>query len=1230
MTQATATAGLFRLHRSGGGPAVQPTAEQLAVIHNGLQRLKVLAGPGTGKSATLVESVAERLAQRGVSPESVLVLTFSRRAATELASRITRRLGITTREPIVRTLHSYAYSLLRARAMRSGEPEPRLLAAGESDQMVRELLAGQRESGRGNWPPAVSAALTSPAFAAELRELMLRTAERGITPSRLAELGRRRRRPEWQAAAMFAREYQDVSDLRQGSSGLGAALDQAELTRAALGLLAQDAVLAAEQSRIRRIFVDEFQDVDPSQAALIQALASGADELVVFGDPDQSIYGFRGSDPAALRDLDVDDTVMLTGSRRMSAEVLAASRRVARMLPGVSTHRQLIAVGAAEPAPDRAQGASTTNAAVGTMDAASGTMDAASGTMDAASGTMDAAAGVVDAAAGHVGSESARNGRVIVRTMPTAATEAAYVADELRRAHLQSGVRWSDMAVLVRSPVAALPALRRAFAAAGVPLTTSRQDEQLTADPVVAALLTVLQCGRQPSSLTGQVALDLLASPAGGTDSQSLRRLRRMIRAEQPDGGPTPDLLAAVLAGAPLPDRVPEEFQRPVRRVRAMLDAARMGAADAAAEQSLWKVWQASELEEQLVSASLRGGRAGQRADQTLDGVMSLFSMAADQADRTPLAGVEAFLDMVTGQRIPGDPTARGARSGDAVSVLSAHAAKGLEWDVVALAGVAEGSWPVLRPRVSLLGTSEVFDAAAGLPSSMPTTAALLQEERRLFYVAVTRARHTVIATSVADQDTVPSRFLFELAGAEEELPAGWPAAADGGQRRGLHLTDLIAELRSVVTDPSVPEQTAHSAAVQLARLAAAGVVGADPRDWYGLAARSTDEPAIPAGSPVTVSPSAVDSLSTCALRGVLERRGARGATSQQQIEGIVVHALVDGLAKGVSRAVLEDEMEGFLRQQHHLPPWLVARTRRALESMLTAAQSWVAALPAGRTMVASELRLSVPVPPSDIRSDSAAGEAARPVRLEGRADRLDRTADGSLIVVDFKTGATVPSKAKVLENTQLAVYQLALDLGASAGLGPRASGAQADEPPLDPEEEEMLGTPVVRPEPARPADRTRADRTTRAAVQTSEDRTRAGRDRLDPGGREPGYAATDSADTDSADTDSADTDSADTDSADTDSADTDGADTDGVDTGSAGRGRSGGAELVYLRTGSPQIRQQPALTAEQLSQWRRIVRGSAEQLALSISTAQENRYCERCPVRSSCPLQPEGRQVTR
>jgi len=512
---------------------------------------------------------------------------------------------------------------------------------------------------------------------------------------------------------------------------------------------------------------------------------------------------------------------------------------------------------------------------------------------------------------------------------------------------------------------------------------------------------------------------------------------------------------------------------------------------------------------------------------------------------------------------------------------------------------VNEGRWPVLRTRPSLLGTEEVLDAAAGLPPAALDSTAAMQEERRLFYVAATRARTRLIATAVLDQDTVPSRFLYELTGSDDEFASDWPREQDGTGRRGLHLADLVAELRRVVTDPTVPEHSSRAAATQLARLAAAGVVGAHPRDWYGVAQRSTSAPAVPDGARVTVSPSAVESLARCALRGVLERRGASGTSSQQQIEGIVVHALVDGLARGVDRGELVTEMERFLAQQTHVPPWLLARTRRALEAMLTAAQTWMAQH-TERTLVGSEVRLSVAVPP-------VAGEPrTREVRLEGRADRLDRVADGSLVVVDFKTGATVPSKASVAENVQLAVYQLAIELGAADGIG---------------------STSAPRPALTAPASSTRSH-----GPQGTEDRIRPLLDEPLPdeplpaelrtggplpggrGGRLPGGPLPDEPLPEEPPPDEMLDEQQDLDQ--------------GGDPYPAER--SGGAELIYLRSGSPNVREQGPLDRQGALAWRATVRGAAERLAASVSLAQENRYCERCPVRSSCPLQPEGRQVTR
>ncbi|MDQ2846228.1 MAG: UvrD-helicase domain-containing protein, partial [Actinomycetota bacterium] len=471
---ATAPAVRYRLrrpvHQAG---QLLPSADQRRVIDNSHRRLRVLAGPGTGKTATIVEAVAQRVEQRGVDPARILVLTFSRRAATDLTDRLIHRLAVTTAEPLVRTLHSYAYALLKAEAARGGAPAPRMLGAAESDRMVADLLAGQLESGAAGWPAHLRPALASRAFAAELRDLVLRTGERALSPAKIAELGRKHKRPEWVAAARLAKEYQQVVDLRMGTTGLGTALDQAELTLAALDLLGRDEVLAAEQARIRRVFVDEYQDIDPAQAALVERLAGGADELVVVGDPDQSIYAFRGSDPGALRRIDTDATVALRVSRRAGTALLAATRRLAALLPGTADHRELVAA------------------------------------------------------------EGIPAGAVEIRVLPTAAREAAYIADRLRRAHLTDGVPWSQMAVIVRSPAASLPTLRRAFSVAGVPMAVSADDRGPLGDPVAAALVMLVECGLDPALLDGARAQELLAAPlggAGGLDALSLRRLRRAVR----------------------------------------------------------------------------------------------------------------------------------------------------------------------------------------------------------------------------------------------------------------------------------------------------------------------------------------------------------------------------------------------------------------------------------------------------------------------------------------------------------------------------------------------------------------------------------------------------------------------------------------------------------------------------------------------------------------------------
>src|ERR687891_2379392 len=181
---------LVRTPRAAVSAPVLDAAQRRVVEHRG-GPLLVLAGPGTGKTTTLVEAVVDRIERDGVDPGQILVLTFSRRAAAELRQRIAQRLARTVREPLARTFHSYAFGLLRREAVQRGEQAPRLLTGAEQDLLIRELLRGDLdELGADYWPPRLRPALSTRGLAEELRDLLMRAVERGVGPVELAALGR--------------------------------------------------------------------------------------------------------------------------------------------------------------------------------------------------------------------------------------------------------------------------------------------------------------------------------------------------------------------------------------------------------------------------------------------------------------------------------------------------------------------------------------------------------------------------------------------------------------------------------------------------------------------------------------------------------------------------------------------------------------------------------------------------------------------------------------------------------------------------------------------------------------------------------------------------------------------------------------------------------------------------------------------------------------------------------
>jgi superfamily I DNA/RNA helicase/RecB family exonuclease len=946
----------YRLVRRARPPVAVPVldeAQRRVVEHPG-GPLLVLAGPGTGKTTTLVEAAAARV-RSGVPIDDILLLTFGRRAATELRDRLTARLGRTSREPLARTFHSYAFGVLRLAAVAGGLPAPRLLTGPEQDVIVRDLIAGDAAENRSPWPSELAPALATRGFAGELRDLLLRAVERGLDGPRLSALGRRYDRADWVAAGTFLTEYQNVTALSRPG-----AYDPAELIQAAVGALRDDPeLLAAERGRRRRIFVDEYQDTDPSQAELLSLLADGADELIVVGDPDQSIYAFRGADASAMRDaadrFGDPPVVALATCRRSGAALLAASRRIAAQLPGPAAQRRLI------PAPQLPPG------------------------------------------------------NIDVCVLRSATEEAGYVATVLRRAHLEDGLAWSRMAVVVRSTQTALPILRRALTTAGVPVSVRGEDLPLPDQPAVAHMLTALRCVVLEEPIGEDVADALVLGPIGRGDPLVLRRLRRELRRQaRASGEPEAGVLGRAVLDPSATLALPERLGGPLGRVSSSLLAGREQARrGASAEEVLWAMWEPTGLPVLWERASGLGGPSGAAADRDLDSVLALFAAAARFTDRLPQAGAAQFLEHLAAQQIPGDALFARDADSDAVQILTAHASKGLEWDLVCVASVQEGSWPDLRQRGSLLGSEILVDVLAG--RHVPNAASFapqLAEERRLFYVAITRARRRLVVTAVSGQDEQPSRLLDELDPIDGEREVTIPP-------RGVHLPGLIAELRSAVCDPAATRSERSAAASELARLAVEGISGADPDDWWGLAEPSVEGPIADPDRPVRISPSRIDSFLICELRDVLRGVGASDGDQVSASLGTLIH---DVAAKAAPDADLE-EFERLLDegwgQLDFGALWLAVNERARAREILDRLIGWLRRTRDELTLVAVE-------EPFDVVTGD--------VELVGRVDRIEKDRDGRLVVVDLKTGKSKPRTDDLPHHPQLGAYQLAVALGGFAG----------------------------------------------------------------------------------------------------------------------------------------------------------------------------------------------------
>ncbi len=938
-----------------------------AVSHRGTP-LFIAGGPGTGKTSVLIEAAVARISS-GQDPDSILMLTYGRQRASEMRDAIALRTTSTAHEPLARTFHSLAYSILK---MNTGEAyyEPILLSGPEQENFIEQLLQGDVTDGYRKWPIDLQDGedkkgnpLLTQGFIRELRDLIMRANERGITPEQLAERGNQVGEKYWAPAADFWSRYKEIMAIREDAAGdAKMRIDPSELISITIAYLKSNEPLRAQiQGRLKTIMVDEFQESDPAQRALLD-LICGSD-LVIAYDGDSAVGRFRGADPDGLKS-EVDkylakgaEHITLTNSYRSTPEIFEIAQSVTSQFRAPSPTRKRSCTYTEKPELDKA---------------------------------FDLA------------------------RLSSQSEEAQYIAYHFKRAHLMHAIPYSQMAVILRTAGTQASALRRAFAQVSIPVAGDL--EALSANPALAPFILLARVATGGQVLNLDTCERLLISEFGGADSISIRRIRTALLEARDDAtdsrGGTQLLIDAIDKGD-----IPIEDSASLTRVHELLAHARksVGKKGARGEDLLWAIWDNAKTSdnEKLSTAwrntALRGGNRGAAADRDLDAMIQLFDGAQRFTERFPYSQPSAYLDELARESIVGDIiTSQGVRP-DVVEILTVHSAKGRQWELVAVAGLQEGVWPNLRQRSSLLGSERLVERErhgdlARLELDVIAASALAEDERRLLHVAVSRARQGLIVTAVQREDDEPSAYFEEL-----DKNSGLEDAPITEVPRPLTTSALIATLRQ-----SLGSKDATAAAGILKTLAEAEIHSADPANWTGALAISSTESVVDQGADVQVSPSGAENFTECGVKWFLEKNGGTNGDSTAQILGSAIHefARIKVEEPGITDADLISKLQSSWSLINPTDGWVSTTALKRAIKMLERFARYHAA--SNRTVVGAELNFTIKVGRAEIR---------------GSVDRIEVDADGNFYVIDFKTGKNMVKKEEAKSNLQLACYQLAVAL---------------------------------------------------------------------------------------------------------------------------------------------------------------------------------------------------------
>lgn len=975
--------------------------QQRVIAHRGTP-LVVIGGPGTGKSATLVARVHHYI-ENGVDPNNILVLTFDRHRASELNDEIFAQSKVTTSGSLVKTFPALAFALIRLHRAQHKKRAPRLRTGPEQEYVIRELLAGAHEQNRYGWPEHLREASQTRAFATQLRELISRAIEQNVTSTELANMGASQNFPLWKSAASFFKDYRQSCSIENEN-----AYDPSEMIFQATELLRSDAKFRRDiRSRHQVILVDEFHESDPAHRRLLDEIYT--DELTLYVDPDSAVGRFRGADPESIPE--IFERYHAASGAPATKFILTRDYRSVRSLNALSN--------------EIAKGFTYSRLTEHRARSCERTLDDNPDALEVAQ------------------SESVHD-------------EARFIAQRFHQLHLRDGIAYSEMAVIIRSPSLRATTLRRVFASMNIPVREEIQSLPLNAQPAVAPLIAIAQLAfalnrisntpeRINELLPNHLIDELLLSPYGGADFLTLKRIRAtVINARAEDDSRTSYQIMREYLTISRAEFDWSEFA-PLKRIADLISIGRKAARfGATSEDVLWAIWSGAKDEEgaPLALSWQRDAIEGdESADQALDGVLALFEAAARYADQFPGNTEDAFIRQLVHESIASDTIAAKAQRSDVVSILTTHAAKGRQWSVVAVAGVEEGIWPNLTPRGSLLGSERLVESKRTASATDRTArefqlaalSALKDDERRLFYNAITRASRHLIITASAAEESRPSQYfneVVEFMGLEE--------AKLTTHNDSTYLTParLVARLRTLAeTNLSAHAPEADRAISILAHLHRAGVRVANPDTWYGARELTTDQPLFADAEQITISPSSLDTLKKCPLKWAFEYAGGRDSDSTAQILGVALHFVATRLIKQTPLSQLLTELEliwGKLAEQTDL------------------AKGWYGKVQLER---AKEILTHIFTYHSNSQRELVAVEAGFSLTLgrtviNGSIDRVEKKKVGDEItayVVDLKTGDSAVKQSEAEENMQLQVYQLAVNLGAFAKLLPEAVSAGAE-----------------------------------------------------------------------------------------------------------------------------------------------------------------------------------------